>query len=1025
MKTIKKIVNPFSLALSIFLLTQIFSSGNAQTSKEIKLNKEALKKLKDYPAYFQEWRHLGKIKLDSIRTFEKQKVLNLYFNGTLAYVPIRESYIDSIRTLIKKDLGKKFKKFDIDLYVQRTPLEAFIPNVYRQQVAKDTTRMEKSAIRSKPLVSNLSRPVFSKGLSNKNIALWHSHGWYYEARLDRWEWQRARLFGTVEDVSPMTYVLPFIAPMLENAGATTFIPRERDTRNQEIIVDNDHSTDQSECIIIQGKQPWKKSSGKDGFGIKDTLLNYENPFLTGSYLSIQTAPSDTAKIIYLPDFPEDGDYAVYISWKTLPGSTDAAQYTVFHAGGDTRFSINQQKGSGTWVYLGKFPFHKGKNIEKGRIEITNADKNSGIITADAVKFGGGMGHVARKPSEEYIAQQWSLAGGTNTALSAAKELKQADYKWKLSGKARYMEGARYFLQYSGMPRTVFSPNKGKNDYNDDYQSRGDWVNYLIGEHKDADRDSMKTGLNIPIDLSLAFHTDAGVVPKDSIIGTLAIYTTTYGDSIFPDGQSRMASRDLSDLIQTQIVADIRAQYNPKWTRRGLWDKAYSESWKPKVPSMLLELLSHQNLSDMKFSLDPRYRFTVSRAIYKGMLRFIAGQTGQEYVVQPLTPDHFAISIKENKRILLNWQAVSDTLEPTAKAKLYKVYTREGDLGFDNGVLTDKPFLEMELPKENVIYSFRITALNDGGESFPSETLSVCIGNNRKKPVLIVNAFDRICGPKIIDEGPFAGVAWWDDEGVPYVSDIGYIGEQYDFNRTTPWTDDDNPGWGSCYADKEGQVVPGNTFDFSCVHGKAIANAGYSFVSMSNEAFEQQLPNGNDYSAVDVIFGEQRSTPGYIDPGKKDFVVYTPGMIQALKQLTEAGIPLFISGAYVGTDMAENKDSVAIRFAKDYLHYTWRTNHADNTGQLRLTDWAPEGFPQSVSYNASYNPGLYKVEAPDGIEPAGNDAVALFRYSSNNISAGICNKGKNKTVVLGFPFETITKESERNELMKAILTTFEK
>jgi hypothetical protein len=101
------------------------------------------------------------------------------------------------------------------------------------------------------------------------------------------------------------------------------------------------------------------------------------------------------------------------------------------------------------------------------------------------------------------------------------------------------------------------------------------------------------------------------------------------------------------------------------------------------------------------------------------------------------------------------------------------------------------------------------------------------------------------------------------------------------------------------------------------------------------------------------------------------------------------------------------------------------NHADNVGQLQLTDRAPKVFPSSITYNTTYNPLIYKVEAPDGIEPAGNDAVALFRYSSNNISAGVYNKGENKTVVLGFPFETIVKESERNELMEAILNTFNK
>ncbi len=60
--------------------------------------------------------------------------------------------------------------------------------------------------------------------------------------LDRWEWQRARLFGTVEDISVMGYVLPYLTRMLENAGANVFLPRERDMQTNEVIVDNDMST---------------------------------------------------------------------------------------------------------------------------------------------------------------------------------------------------------------------------------------------------------------------------------------------------------------------------------------------------------------------------------------------------------------------------------------------------------------------------------------------------------------------------------------------------------------------------------------------------------------------------------------------------------------------------------------------------------------------------------------------------------------------------------------------------------------
>ena len=195
-----------------------------------------------------------------------------------------------------------------------------------------------------------------------------------------------------------------------------------------------------------------------------------------------------------------------------------------------------------------------------------------------------------------------------------------------------------------MPDTlVYSPNSNKNDYNDDYMSRGLWVNYLMGSQPDNAEKGQSAGLGLPIDLSLGFHTDAGITPNDSIIGTLAIYSTGADNGKFPDGKSRMASRDLSDIIQTQIVNDIRLQYNPKWTRRAIWDRPYAEARRPNAPAMLLELLSHQNLADQKFGLDPRFRFAVSRAIYKGILKYLAYTENRPYVVQPLPVSNFAIN----------------------------------------------------------------------------------------------------------------------------------------------------------------------------------------------------------------------------------------------------------------------------------------------------------------------------------------------------------------------------------------------
>jgi len=204
-----------------------------------------------------------------------------------------------------------------------------------------------------------------------------------------------------------------------------------------------------------------------------------------------------------------------------------------------------------------------------------------------------------------------------------------------------------------------------------------------------------------------------------------------------------------------------------------------------------EQLAARRLESMVMAYDPRFKFDVSRAFYKGILKFLAYQNGEKYVVQPLPVDHFQMKM-EGQTIRLSWAPVADPLETTAAAKTYKVYTRIENGGFDNGVEVSDPTYLCQNLKGGVIYSFKITAINEGGESFPSEILACSLPTNNLKPALIVNAFDRICGPATFDNGNQAGFLTSEDEGVASKNDIGFVGAQYDFDRKSPWKDDDAP-----------------------------------------------------------------------------------------------------------------------------------------------------------------------------------------------------------------------------------------
>lgn len=80
------------------------------------------------------------------------------------------------------------------------------------------------------------------------------------------------------------------------------------------------------------------------------------------------------------------------------------------------------------------------------------------------------------------------------------------------------------------------------------------------------------GLNVPIEMSLAVHSDAGVA-KDyaSIIGTLSICTTFPNDGVFGSGLSRLKSKIFANKLLEGVNKDINAQYG-KWTKREVYDK---------------------------------------------------------------------------------------------------------------------------------------------------------------------------------------------------------------------------------------------------------------------------------------------------------------------------------------------------------------------------------------------------------------------------------------------------------------------
>ncbi len=943
-----------------------------------------------------------RVRTMNIDTTGKKIVIDL--SNNFAFMPFRPENVKDIYDAVKNYFGPEFSDYTFVINTLDHPIEDFIPNYFRKDSTKyDYSRIPtKKEVRPAPVVENISKKFIpTEGLFNRNIVVWPSHGWYYNNKEDRWEWQRPRIFQSVEDLVPLSFTVPYLLPMLEKAGAVVFDPRERDIQPHSVVVDNDTRSDVKSKFYVEKnrgrKYKWHSGEGT-GFAVGNPPYPSDyNPFEKGTYRETETSLKATSSISWIPNIPVKGKYAVYISYVTTDKSVNDARYTVYHEGIKTEFKVNQQIGGKTWIYLGEFKFGKGFNPDSNKVVLTNESSEPGkIITADAVRFGGGMGIIER--------------GGA------------------ASGRPKIFEGARYYLQYAGMPDSlVYNLNDNKNDYNDDYMSRPEYVNYLYGAPFGPNADREAKGLGIPIDISLAFHTDAGITHNDTTVGTLAIYSLRGAkrDSTYPDGVSRFANRDLADIMQTQIVDDIRAEYDPAWNRRQLDNGRYSESFRPNVPAVLIELLSHQNFTDMKFMQDPQFRFTVARAMYKGMLRFLSVQYDFKYVVEPLPVHQFSASMNPGGDVTLKWLPTNDPLEATAKPDAYIVYTRINGGDFDNGVLVDHPYAEFKDIKPGQIYSYKVTAINKGGESFPSEILSVCSMKNDKRPVLIVNGFDRVAAPATVETPKFIGFFNEKDRGVPDKYDLSFTGREYDFDSTSQWITNDRPGWGASYADYETKVIAGNTFDYPYLHGKSIRAAGYPFVSASVQSVINGDVNLNDYKFVDLILGEQKTT--HWQRAVEDslhglrFKAFPAKLRADISAYCQSGGNIFVSGSYVASDLfeADPADTAGMNFAKDVLKYNLDTDHGAKTGEVFSSDSLFMTKFDKFGFNTALNNKIYAAQTPDAITHTAGSKTIL-RYTDNSFGAGTAYKEKYGSVVFGFPFETILGQKVRNEVMKAVM-----
>lgn len=217
---------------------------------------------------------VGHITVDSVAI--NGNTLQLFANMNCSYIPFREDNVAEIYKGISALLPTEFAKYRLQLRTNRHSIEELIPQ----------------ALRSKKTKGSYIQPGCRKASGNQSFQTLYSNQrtakpsyclmakprFYYEPKLNRWEWQRARCLQTVEDLYTQSFVLPYLVPMLENAGANVLLPRERDCQTAEIIIDNDGCLNTGSTYAERtADKVWQQGTGKGFAHLRPQYIDFENP----------------------------------------------------------------------------------------------------------------------------------------------------------------------------------------------------------------------------------------------------------------------------------------------------------------------------------------------------------------------------------------------------------------------------------------------------------------------------------------------------------------------------------------------------------------------------------------------------------------------------------------------------------------------------------------------------------------------------------------------------------------------------
>lgn len=542
-------------------------------------------------------------------------------------------------------------------------------------------------------------------LTGKHVVINASHGWHDDCyAVQRWRTQRPNCWEVVEDFSSAMFMNHYVIPMLENAGAIVRPVREIDTQTNLVVVDNSMGAPR----YVESGSGWINSQIL-GYTHKETLTGKnDNPFGSGytSRLIRGTSGSPTASATFTPTIPADGYYNVYIAYTAGSDRTDNAHWQIHHSGGVTDFRVNQNIGGSTWFLLGNFYFEKDAPASQAKVVGLNDSGDTGYLSVDAVRLGGGMGRVAR----------WDHG---------------------VSGRPSWQEEATNYLQYTGMLNGDFKNalSTGSDPKFNTDEAFG-WVNRPYYARWVQSRDGL--GRNL---VYIGWHTNASGSGSVNGAGRGTLVIRDVDDNATAD------TKNLTSKVFNGMLYSVRSSYDSSWRIRGagiVKSNQYGESLQSRltngVAGFFFEGLFHDNNADAAAYKDGKFRYAAARGIVNGLIQYYNGS-----VFPPEPVKNFRVKNIDSNKIRLEWNRgpTGNTANRIGSpATNFRVYSSTNGYGFDNGVEVGNTTSHEMTVTPGELQFLRVAAVNSAGLSIPSETLAARAPLNSLPTSLIVNGYQR-------------------------------------------------------------------------------------------------------------------------------------------------------------------------------------------------------------------------------------------------------------------------------------------